>query len=318
VDAGFGSQYEEAGALLRTASDGAAVATASAHVVADLAVTRFQAPSWLRAQRTEGDSSALLRPPTVLPEQLNAGQRAVFDAVIAAVAQGRQCTMLLHGTAGTGKSFTINALSTALPAQTVRMAPTGVAAVNIAGRTLHSALCIPVQREYAGLEPLAQDAAAVLRRALTPDCPRGLPPLVIIDEISMVSAQMLHSVNARLQQVMDCDTLPFGGAHVVLVGDFGQVPPVCGTSLATHPDDLPRRGTAAATSKGPSADGAVAVADGCNLLWNAVTTKVRLTQVMRQLSGDEAAWRGALLAYYGIMHPYVLRKLHSLFCDTRL
>jgi len=67
VDAGFGRQYAEAGALLRTASDGAAVAAASIHVVADRADTRFQAPSWPRAQRTEGDDSALLRPPTVLP-----------------------------------------------------------------------------------------------------------------------------------------------------------------------------------------------------------------------------------------------------------
>jgi len=68
VDAGFGRQYAEAGALLRTASDGAAVAAASIHVVADRADTRFQAPSWPRAQRTEGDDSALLRPPTVLPK----------------------------------------------------------------------------------------------------------------------------------------------------------------------------------------------------------------------------------------------------------
>ena len=67
MDAGFGRQYAEAGALLRTASDGAAVAAASIHVVADRADTRFQAPSWPRAQRTEGDDSALLRPPTVLP-----------------------------------------------------------------------------------------------------------------------------------------------------------------------------------------------------------------------------------------------------------
>ena len=70
---------------------------------------------------------------------------------------------------------------------------------------------------------------------------------------------------------------------------------MCGKSLATHPDDLSRI-AAAAPSKSSSADGAVAVADACNLLWHAVTTKVRLTQVMRQLSDVQAAWRGAPLA----------------------
>ena len=69
---------------------------------------------------------------------------------------------------------------------------------------------------------------------------------------------------------------------------------MCGKSLATHPDDLSRI-AAAAPSKRSSADGAVAVADACNLLWHAVTTKVRLTQVMRQLSDVQAAWRGAPL-----------------------
>ena len=57
--------------------------------------------------------------------------------------------------------------------------------------------------------------------------------LIIIDEVSMISAQMLHNVNKRLSQIFQTNELtePFGNISIVLVGDLLQLPPVKGSTV---------------------------------------------------------------------------------------
>ena len=99
-------------------------------------------------------------------------------------------------------------------------APTGVAAFNINGMTLHSALLLGCSK-YAGFQPLSHDRLNTLRSRLS----RLM--LVIIDEVSMVGCNMLLEIHKRLQQIMG--VLPdvmFGGVSILAVGDLYQLPPV--------------------------------------------------------------------------------------------
>ena len=99
-------------------------------------------------------------------------------------------------------------------------APTGVAAFNVNGMTLHSAFLLG-RGKYGGFQPLGHDKVNTLRSKLSKLV------LLIIDEVSMVSANMLLEIHKRLQQIKS--VLPdvmFGGVSVLAVGDLYQLPPV--------------------------------------------------------------------------------------------
>ena len=99
-------------------------------------------------------------------------------------------------------------------------APTGVAAFNINGMTLHSALLLSTSK-YTGFQPLNHDKLNTLRTKLT-----NLT-LIVIDEVSMVGANMLLEVHKRLQQVKRVSSnVTFGGVSILAVGDLYQLPPV--------------------------------------------------------------------------------------------
>ncbi len=103
-------------------------------------------------------------------------------------------------------------------------APTGLAAKNINGKTLHNLLTLPVQNmsNYSytqDAEPLHDKAVQKKRQEL-----QG-KRFLIVDEISMVGAGMLAVINQRLCQIFQCDDI-FGGIHVLFAGDFLQLPPV--------------------------------------------------------------------------------------------
>ena len=99
-------------------------------------------------------------------------------------------------------------------------APTGVAAFNIDGMTLHSALLLG-RSKYSGFQPLSHDRLNTLRTKLS----RLM--LLIIDEISMVGANMLLEIHKRLQQIKGVsDDLIFGKVSILAVGDLYQLPPV--------------------------------------------------------------------------------------------
>ncbi|XP_028407846.1 uncharacterized protein LOC114530426 [Dendronephthya gigantea] len=124
-----------------------------------------------------------------------------------------QLVNLQSGGAGIGKSTVTNSLYEALirylnsrpqndpdDVSVVKVAPTGKAAFNIRGNTLHSAFKIPANR---GL----------------------LMQVIFIDEISMVGSAMFTFVDLRLQQIMGTKE-PFGGLSIIAVGDLFQLKPV--------------------------------------------------------------------------------------------
>ena len=98
-------------------------------------------------------------------------------------------------------------------------APTGVAAFNINGMTLHSALLLG-RGKYGGFQPLSHDKQNTLRNKLSHLM------LIIIDEVSMVGSNTLLEIHKRLQQIKGVsDDVIFGGVSILAVGDLYQLPP---------------------------------------------------------------------------------------------
>ena len=98
-------------------------------------------------------------------------------------------------------------------------APTGKAAFNIHGMTLHSAFALPVTEFNGEMPNLSSDVCNTLRIKLSS------LKVIIIDEISMVGSKILSQVNNRLKAIMD-NSLDFGGVSIISVGDFHQLRPV--------------------------------------------------------------------------------------------
>ena len=110
-------------------------------------------------------------------------------------------------------------------------APTGVAAFNISGMTLHSALLLGAGK-YCGFQPLNHDQVNSLRSKLSQLA------LLIIDEVSMVGANMLLEIHKRLQQVKAVlPDVTFGGVSILAVGDLYQLPPVCQSPVFSTVND---------------------------------------------------------------------------------
>ena len=136
--------------------------------------------------------------------------------------------LIVSGTAGSGKTFLIMCLRKFCmdkfggdSTRYVKVcAPTGTAAYNISGETLHRTLALPVPLTNE-LPDLKAEQLQVLQTRL-----EGLR-LLIVDEMSMVGRRMLRAIDLRLRQAFPHQaTETFGGISVCLLGDFGQLPPV--------------------------------------------------------------------------------------------
>jgi len=129
---------------------------------------------------------------------------------------GRDPAVLVLGRAGTGKTTLIRYLRQRPggDAQAI-VAPTGIAAQNATAQTIHSFFHLP---------------PAILNSAQLPEG-KYFGPLyrklsrLVIDEISMVRADLLDAIDVRLQTIRE-NRAPFGGVQVLMVGDFLQLPPV--------------------------------------------------------------------------------------------
>ena len=128
--------------------------------------------------------------------------------------------LFLTGKAGTGKTTFLRTLKERLPKQLIVTAPTGVAAINAGGVTLHSFFQLPfgplAGRD--GEQPhfrFSRDKLALIR---------GMD-LLVIDEISMVRADLLDAVDGVLRRLRD-RRKPFGGVQLLLIGDLQQLSPV--------------------------------------------------------------------------------------------
>ena len=179
-----------------------------------------------------------------LISSLNKKQRAIFELVNSwarnkvkhgLFSQAQDYLQLfITGGAGTGKSHliktiyasvtkTLNYCSTKLEnPKVLLLAPTGVAAINISGTTIHSALAIPVDCKGLQVSKLSDKKRSALRVEL-----QDLS-LIIIDEISMVSNKLLLFIHQRLLDIFGHGSFmkPFAGISVIVVGDLYQLPPV--------------------------------------------------------------------------------------------
>ena len=134
---------------------------------------------------------------------------------------------MVLGTAGTGKSYLIHCLRRLLGATVRVLAPTGVAAVNIGGATLHSSLF------FLNVNTFSQLRGPSLQKLQ--DNFNGIK-YIIIDEVSMIGCNMLNAINKRLQQAFpESADQVFGGCSVMLSDDFGELTPA-GDSRLLHPN----------------------------------------------------------------------------------
>ena len=132
--------------------------------------------------------------------------------------------VIVQGGAGTGKSTVINVLSQQMEKilrtsgdnpdhpYIIKAAFTGTAAANIKGQTLHNAFSFSFGNEFYTLGDKARDE----RR-----CQLENLMVVIIDEFSMMKADMLYQLDLRLREVKEKPDLHFGGVSIFLFGDIG-------------------------------------------------------------------------------------------------
>lgn len=127
----------------------------------------------------------------------------------------------ITGKAGTGKSFLLDAFRKTTEKSHVILAPTGIAALNVSGATLHSTFgydnLVKLDVDNISEESirLKSEKRLILQRVST----------IIIDEISMVRADTFDKID-RILKVLNQSNLPFGGKQVLLFGDLFQLPPV--------------------------------------------------------------------------------------------
>ena len=131
-------------------------------------------------------------------------------------------SIFLTGKAGTGKTTFLRALKDKLPKRMVVVAPTGIAAINANGVTIHSFFQLPFAPyvpnstfKTEGIFRVSKEKQRILRTL----------DLLVIDEISMVRADLLDSVDMVLRRYRD-RSKPFGGVQLLLIGDLQQLPPV--------------------------------------------------------------------------------------------
>ena len=154
--------------------------------------------------------------------QLNSEQQSALNAMMA----GRN--VFLTGEAGTGKSTVLREFRRQCNRACAVLAPTGVAAINVGGSTIHSFFMLKpgLMTEDTIDEIGSGKKRAVIRATKT----------IIIDEISMVRSDVFAAIDIRLRSLARGGNRekPFGGKQMILVGDFFQLPPVVKTETESE------------------------------------------------------------------------------------
>ena len=150
-----------------------------------------------------------------MPDSLNYQITAQFQQVLDLLSVGTPAVVFVTGSAGTGKSTLIEVLRAELDRRLVVLAPTGVAALNVRGQTIHSFFQLPP-----GPQPKAKKVLGPARDVI------AQMDILVIDEVSMVRADLLDAIDEALRLNSKKKSARFGGKTVVLVGDMHQLPPV--------------------------------------------------------------------------------------------
>ncbi len=124
-------------------------------------------------------------------------------------------SIFVTGRAGTGKSTLLKALRETVNLKTAVAAPTGLAAVQVGGQTIHSLFSFPPRLITPDMIRPGRNAG-VLRRL----------ELLIIDEVSMVRADLMDAIDKSLRITRKAPDVAFGGVQLAMFGDPHQLPPI--------------------------------------------------------------------------------------------
>jgi ATP-dependent DNA helicase PIF1 len=143
--------------------------------------------------------------------KLSKEQSALFDLI-----ESTREHIFITGRAGTGKSTLLNYLTENTSKQVAVCAPTGVAALNVQGTTIHSLFFLPI------------GVIGTQRLTHSPQKRKVLQAIdtLIIDEVSMVNADVLDGIDRTLREVRHKRHEAFGGVQVIMFGDPYQLAPV--------------------------------------------------------------------------------------------
>ena len=139
--------------------------------------------------------------------------------------QDTGCNIFLTGKAGTGKTTFLHTLKKNTAKRMIVTAPTGVAAINAGGVTLHSFFQLPFGPFIPGSETSEGSRKRLFRFSKEKIGIIKSLDLLVIDEISMVRADLLDAVDAVLRRHRRNDQ-PFGGVQLLMIGDLHQLSPV--------------------------------------------------------------------------------------------
>ncbi len=137
-----------------------------------------------------------------------------FEKIVKILEQSNK-SIIIHGKAGTGKSTFIAYLKRHYKNKWVVVAPTGIAAINVGGQTIHSFFKFPPR--FIDVTHISKAKKTGVYKKID---------LLIIDEISMVRADILDGIDRSLRINRNRSDVAFGGVKVMMVGDIYQLPPV--------------------------------------------------------------------------------------------
>ena len=151
-------------------------------------------------------------------DQENAEQQKAFELVAYT-----NTSFFITGKAGTGKTTFIKGIQEIVDKNFIVLAPTGIAAMNVGGQTIHSFFGLPFEAIGPDTElEVSREKRDVLKHTDT----------IIIDEASMVRCDWVDGIDRFLRSLMKTH-LPFGGKQMLFVGDLFQLPPVVVYGSAT-------------------------------------------------------------------------------------
>lgn len=152
-------------------------------------------------------------------ESMNLERTQEFEEALQKMKDGK-AFVFITGRAGTGKSTLLKCFTDEHDERIPILAPTGVAALNVGGETIHKFFKIPpaVDMATARMEAESRRKPEIYQKIRT----------IIIDEISMVRADLFDAMDLFLQ-IIRKDKRPFGGVRVIGIGDLYQLPPVVTT-----------------------------------------------------------------------------------------
>ncbi|HLW10437.1 MAG TPA: AAA family ATPase, partial [Fermentimonas sp.] len=143
-------------------------------------------------------------------------------------ATGTNRNIFITGKAGTGKTTFLRKLRDETTKQMAVVAPTGVAAINAGGTTIHSFFQLP----FTPFTPSPEGRSSLMSRMKINNMRRRVLrelELLVIDEISMVRADLLDAIDTVLRRVRHRQSEPFGGVQMIFIGDMYQLSPIAKT-----------------------------------------------------------------------------------------